>query len=178
MSEIDWSKAPDGATHFVPKKYEWDAAVFWRMEGEKGVEAWAVTAGGLVHYREPVWTEDGFIGAIPRPTNQEWDGGLPDVGTVCEYQLEHDEPHDEWSRCVIEFVGDRHVVAKCWPDEAMPELEQCFTKREVKFRPLKSKKERQREELVNLISYHPIYKNAVVRLADDILSRYRLEEKR
>ena len=101
---------------------------------------------------------------------------FPDVGTVCEYQLKHDEPN-EWSRCVIEFIGDRHIVAKCWPDETMPEFEQCFKKREVKFRPLKSKQDRQMDELVKLISYHPIYKNAAVSLADDILSRYTLEPK-
>lgn len=114
---------------------------------------------------------------IPRPTKQEWDGGLPGSGTICEYQLKHDEPNDEWSKCVIEFVGDHHVVAKCWPDETMPELEQCFKKREVKFRPIKSKKERQREELSALCDDYIKRDDYGYNLADAILSRYNLEKK-
>jgi len=108
-----------------------------------------------------------------------WAGGLPAAGTICEYQLEHDEPHDEWSKCVIEFIGDRHIVAKCWPDETMPELEQCFKKREVRFRPLKSQHERQREELYEFVSdaIEQGYRCPVLDAVDAILSRYTLEQK-
>ena len=47
----------------------------------------------------------------------------------------------------------------------------------LSIRPLRTKEQRQRDELINLISHHPIYKIAVVNLADDILSRYTLEPK-
>lgn len=93
MSQIDWSKAPEGATHFTPKidgSGIW-CDVFWRIDGYVATEAWQVRPeGGLDHYSYPT----GFDAsrAIPRPV--VWDGtGLPPVGAACEcqYAVEHYE---------------------------------------------------------------------------------------
>ena len=183
MSEIDierlkadadyWDEvAPEGATTYDPTEefgypsfmkntdHEWK--YFSRVH-----QKWIPCTGGEI---------DQFI---HRPSKQEWDGGLPPVGVECEYQLKHDEPH-KWSRCVIEFIGDRHIVVKSWPDETMPEFEQCFKKREVKFRPLKSQQERQREELVDTVCSPGFLSkdgSASWEIADAILSQYTLEPK-
>lgn len=95
-----------------------------------------------------------------------WENGLPPVGTACEYQLEHDEPCDEWSRCTIEFVGDEYIVASCWPNGTTLVLEQCFTKREVKFRPIKPKQQHLRDELIERLCNESSV--ITVNLAEDI----------
>lgn len=92
---IDWSKAPDGATHYAPKLEENDfwCSVFWRMENGVGVEAWSIDnrTGELHHFNRPTWIETTAKRLVPRPAacahaSTTWDGqGLPPVGTVCEF---------------------------------------------------------------------------------------------
>lgn len=80
MTNIDWSKAPEGATHYQPvNKYlrsSWIkivSGVYWfRM---KDSNAWSFYDGPLENLGE----------LVQRPT--AWTGeGLPPVGTVCEHQ--------------------------------------------------------------------------------------------
>lgn len=181
MSEIDIERLkvdpslwPDRATHYSSIN-----GIFYKVEdGKVYLKACGTWLASM--HDACVFVE--YPDVIPHPTKQEeplpWEGGLPPVGTICEYQLKHDEPHDEWSKCVIEFVGDRYVVTKCWPDETMSELEQCFMKRDVKFRPLKSKHERQREELASTI-FETGYVGEAFKdvVADAVLSRFTLESK-
>lgn len=77
MSEIDWSKAPEGATHWMPESYEWLEG-FWKRTGnanyfyEKGV--WEFSSG------KPF----GHPNLVARPS-LAWSGeGLPPIGVVCE----------------------------------------------------------------------------------------------
>ena len=81
MSEIDWSKAPEGAEYWC--EMQW----FKTIGGEwlvwcHGVNSWAAPA-----YKAP----DNFSwwgSAVGRPIPQ-WNGtGLPPVGTVCEVDHE------------------------------------------------------------------------------------------
>lgn len=79
MSEqIDWSKAPEGATHATARGD--DGFNFWRESSGRLVEFW----GAAIHRVDP----HGFIKnpreCIPRPTTPQWSGeGLPPVGVVC-----------------------------------------------------------------------------------------------
>lgn len=91
MSEgkkIDWSKAPEGATHCTPGDQLRTCTVFWRVVDGIALEAWALSndRGITDHF---TYGKDGCSGfvrdfAVVRP-NQPWTGaGLPPVGTVCE----------------------------------------------------------------------------------------------
>jgi hypothetical protein len=76
MSKIDWSKAPEEATHYNLNNYMFykvvDKEVYIACEGE-----WFVSTHNV----------DDFVKhstVIPRPSKQEWDGkGLPPVGVEC-----------------------------------------------------------------------------------------------
>ena len=87
MSEIDWSKAPEGATH-----YDRDFGFFCNSEGFwSNYNEWhPVCRQG--HY---AWVSDRYI---PRPTKQEWEGGLPPVGEVVT-------PDWSYLRYRVEWVG-------------------------------------------------------------------------
>ena len=107
MSEIDWSKAPEGATHCDPgsSKARW----YRRNEGR-----W--------EYRSPcsgTWMRSNnsapfFDRLKVRPT--QWCGpedGLPPVGTVCEYTASAKVPGDpsEWrSGDQIEILAHRQAL--------------------------------------------------------------------
>ena len=102
--EVDWSKAPEGATH-----YNEDCIYPW-LRGvpvsyfDGGKEVW-------VEYKstDDLWG-DHFFNAVKRP---EWDGsGAPPVGTVCEYRLNG----GAWFTCKIVYMlsgTDDCFVAWC-----------------------------------------------------------------
>lgn len=102
---IDWSSAPEGATHYCPETED-VMAVWFKPSGSKWLFALDQT-----HIRE--WRDflDDFPGEMPiveRPT--PWDGnGLPPVGTVCEV-LNNTLDRPEWERCTILFMGKFKTV--------------------------------------------------------------------
>lgn len=119
MSEIDWSKAPEGTTHWHGGDDEFCPA-FYKVVDGKATHYWTTL--------EPMWRKvtsfDRVIATylmqcLPAPT--PWDGtGLPPVGTVCEI---HGHVHHElrkqpfeWVQCVViahtDFGGDPVAVAK------------------------------------------------------------------
>ncbi|WP_461533460.1 hypothetical protein [Sinomicrobium sp.] len=162
------SVAPLGATHYWLPSGDWyqdcgDFAVAWMS----GAENWGHGFAAFRISRPEI---------IPRPAKKvqevEWDGeGLPPVGVVCEvlhmgktWELVEIVAHVksiDGSKAVWQMIGYNE-----WSGDSAD-----------KFRPLHTPEQRHRDESVKLISYHPIYKNAVVSLADDILSRYTLEPK-
>lgn len=92
MTQIDWSKAPEGATHYGPAvEGEWLECWHKNVNGE-----WL----GWLADGDTRWSTAGNSNSrikqfIPRP--QEWTGsGLPPVGTVCE--VEH---CGKWIKCEI-----------------------------------------------------------------------------
>lgn len=107
LKEVDWSKAPEGATHYNKDYCTWPwlkgtpASYF-----DEGKEVW-------VEYKsdDSDW-ELHFINAVKRP--QEWDGsGVPPVGMVCEYRL---NDYDFWFTCKITYKlsgADDCFVAWC-----------------------------------------------------------------
>lgn len=92
LKEVDWSKAPEGATH-----YNGALGYPWLM----GVPVSFYNGNNWVEYKsdDSLW-EDHFFNAVKRL--QEWDGsGVPPVGTVCEYRLNE---YDIWCKCEIKYV--------------------------------------------------------------------------
>ena len=103
MKEVDWSKAPEGATHYNEAcGYPW----------LRGTPASYFDGNDWIEYKSPnsLW-EDDFFNAVKRPP--AWDGsGVPPVGTVCEYQLNG----GAWFKCKIIYVlsgVDDGFVAWC-----------------------------------------------------------------
>ena len=100
MSDIDWSKAPEGATHFSPKpdkSWIW-CEVFWRFDGDSPSDAWRVEDdGGRTHIMKPSITEECRNRLIERPRPVIWDGtGLPPVGVLIEAR--HKDATPEWAK--------------------------------------------------------------------------------
>lgn len=98
MIEIDWSKAPEGATHYCPGN-----RLFYKFDG---------AGRGQCTSRGARWTscgdrDDYESGELtPRPSSPAWNGeGLPPVNTRCEY-IDSD---GQWIKC--EVVAHRNNAA-------------------------------------------------------------------
>lgn len=142
MSDIDWGGRPDWASHYCV------AHNAWRNEVIDTIDTCC----------------------IPRPTKQEWEGGLPPVGVECEG---YPDERSGFERCLVVWHDpepeiDDHPTLALFEDGG----KYCEPIWCTEFRPLKPQHDRQREELINLISHHPIYKNAVAGLADAIIKFY------
>jgi hypothetical protein len=100
MSEIDWSKAPEGATHAGINE-KGAVGYFYRLPGVLGdYEFWNATID------DAKWSSGKGNPAlpelIPRPS-PAWSGeGPPPAGTVCEYNLKA----GPWFKCEIRYVLD------------------------------------------------------------------------
>ena len=58
-------------------------------------------------------------------------GELPPVGTVCEYL-----PINCWTRCVVEFIGNKYAIL------GVQEFEVCVEIENIDFRPLRTEREK------------------------------------
>ena len=78
----------------------------------------------------------------PNSGGNDWHerGELPPVGTECEY---YRCEHNDWKSCRIEFIGRRVVVMS-----GTNGSEFCRKIAKLKFRPLKTERERAIEEMV------------------------------
>lgn len=148
MSEIDWSKAPAGTTHYQPNINGWQSG-------------WIMAVEGRVFFWHEKWLIDDATldeTAIPRPSQTQWRGpedGLPPVGTVCEAKYA-----EEWHRCtVVAHLKDHRGMTDA---VFQAEDDWDFHQRPEMFRPLKSDKERAveaamgnwcRGEIVNTLEY-------------------------
>lgn len=101
---IDWSKAPECATHLTLPNSPNQRPVFWRVADGKALEAWATENDFSVvrdHFRYGTSGCASFIEwlAIPKPA--PWNGkGVPSVGVTCEYQV----GGGTWFECDIRYV--------------------------------------------------------------------------
>ena len=102
MNEIDWSKAPEGATHYNHTCFDWykvgsHEPSFWNGRAWAPARCW----------------DDRKHDCIQRPTTPSWSGeGIPPVGVVCEYRV-CDGP---WYKCEIRYTvkhPDGGVIAYC-----------------------------------------------------------------
>lgn len=105
MEKIDWDKAPEGATHYMP-------------EQTYCVACWVKVIGGHAFYSYGIKGEewkswggwnDFKLHAIPRPS-PAWNGeGLPPVGTVCEWK---GLLGGYWVECEVVAVSKSQIVLK------------------------------------------------------------------
>lgn len=128
---IDWSLAPDDATHydelaevFCNERGYWCADCYWRAD--PGQEDW-----GTSRY-------------IPRPTST-WNGeGLPPAGTVCEVYFPYDT-NPEWYRVEVMYSSKYMTVLFGDGEENAYTLERVEALR-MKFRPLRTPEQIAAEE--------------------------------
>lgn len=108
---IDWSKAPEDATH-AGATTGLNIHVFYNDIREDKYSYWYDVGDG---WREDVTGNPSCTPLIERPKKQEaWDGvGLPPVNCFCETL---DEDADCWVKVEIyahtEFMGEAHACAK------------------------------------------------------------------
>ena len=101
MSEIDWSKAPEGATH--------RSATAWFKRDEVGV--YLFDAG---MWRLLPWGKSQLDGFWERPS-PAWNGeGLPPVGTVCEALW--NESRNEWLKTKVFGVNEHEQPVHRWEE--------------------------------------------------------------
>lgn len=166
MSDIDvdrlkwdadyWDEygAPENATHVGNR---------WDKQPERGFKpCWYRLGDGAYFYYpenrqwEPCANgEPSHIPTIPRPPKKaqegEWDGeGLPPVGTVCKG---YPDERSGFERCLVVWHDpepeiDDHPTLALFEDGG----KYCEPLWCTEFRPLKPKHERQREELMVLVS--------------------------
>jgi len=118
---IDWSKAPEGATHYVQESGHWymvavDAAKYWNP----WTSMWA---------NSELW-EKRVMNAIPRPQPTPWScEGLPPVGEVCEMQ----DDKSEWVKVTI--IANHAGFAHGWDS-----VHECayFSPHLCEFRPIRT----------------------------------------
>lgn len=170
MCDIDWAKAPEGATHYDPTDRCEDSQ--WMMKVSE--RAWCFYDGDdweSIDYSEVAHQ---LCEYIPRPTKQEWEGGLPPVGWEGEYT----KPSGfvgrtcVWRWCVVVAHDLGGALIRTDKDKY-----HLLTVPEYEFRPLKSQQERQREDLALLCDMYIRGDEYGHNLADAILSRYNLEPK-
>jgi len=169
------SVAPEGATH-------------WDMEAELFVSPTHVYTLGGKQQRQFRRTLSSFGRYIPRPPKKaqevEWDGdGLPPVGVECEF-IHPGITYEGWQIGTIKAYFDDRVAIKSnpsiWPACGYAVI---LIDEELKFRSLKPKHERQREELKAFLSESVCSSNGMNKrqimgdLTDAILSKYNLEQK-
>ena len=109
MNEIDWSKAPEGATHYLAenKKHGWFACWYkygsneWLCMSDSNRHGW-IADNDDVELFEPM--------LIKRPTTPSWSGeGLPPVGVVCEWK---EKTGFQWVSAEVLFISESSVVMK------------------------------------------------------------------
>lgn len=146
--KVDESLWPEGATHFVAGGSVF-SDVFWRVEDDAGVEAWAVGMSELVHYPDPFWPYESLPKMIPRPAKTqapEWYGEFPPpIGSACECTFAI-ERNDRWHKGEvvlhgIDPEGRRYFVVDTGA------YQPCF-RSVARVRPIRTKERRERDETI------------------------------
>lgn len=127
---IDWSKAPEGATHF----YIVNKGFYKFTPEQTGFFSWSgfePSGRGLDFY--PAGS------MIPRP--EAWTGeGLPPVGTVCELSSQG----ADWGIGTIQYTADNVIVWR-WENQAAGQA--CaYYKYEIDIRPVRTPEQIAAEE--------------------------------
>lgn len=113
---IDWSKAPEGATHFEAARDESECDVFWRVKDGVALQVWRLTpwkkdpSEQVETFTYSLKGCDDFDAsrAVPRPVS--WSGeGLPPVGTACEWL---DPGSHRWLPVEIVFLSSWVIVVR------------------------------------------------------------------
>jgi hypothetical protein len=139
MTDIDWSKAPEGATHKHP--FGW----YKRVD-----DKWFFTPLGMSDWKQSIhqWTDSEFLAV--RPTEQPaWNGeGNPPIGTEVEYKA---GIYEAWEKGKILAYHDKFV----WVLEGHDNEPCTYALSELEFRPIKSDRDQQIDALLSVIQTLP-----------------------
>ncbi|MCY0330106.1 hypothetical protein [Pseudomonas aeruginosa] len=166
---IDWSKAPEGTTHYHIAE---DINPWRKIEGTVAYEHYSGKWLRVNSFNEGCM--HGYYVPIPQET---WDGqGLPPVGTVCEYS------HMIWPEyrpCEIRYISEESLVAY---DDAQ---EQFYRTCDMLFRPIRTleqiaaeEREKAALEMAALMSGHEDRSKDCFKVLGEILydAGYRRQE--
>lgn len=163
---IDWSKAPEGATHWGAGRDGW-AEAFYKQDADGNWLTHPAHFFGEWHGDPTVhadWPKR-LSSLVERPNPKEWNGaGLPPVGMVCEVE----DADGNWHECEIlaHHLGD--AVFSPDPDypygayDGMPE---------GRFRPLRTPEQIAAEEREKALKEMAgiVFSACGTILADDVL---------
>ena len=125
--QIDWSKAPEGATHYFPPTEE------WYMAGN----GWAPLVWTGMWCKAFQFSERKHK-CVQRPTTPSWSGeGLPPVGVVCEVAPDNSLwgfSTLEIRKCLVIAYHDDFV----WLDTFVPGIPVATRVDKVTFRPIRT----------------------------------------
>jgi len=136
MSDIDWSTAPEGATHF-----EVGSENPWEKHGDGNPMFFAE--------RRNRWLALGPVDVsarVARPVVTTWEGGgFPPVGTVCKYRfMTTNKGGDTTHSGTCEILGYRHNIVWIAPTCAKQKIVALDV---VEFTPIKTERERVIDEI-------------------------------
>ena len=121
MNEIDWGKAPEGATHYNHTYFDWykvgsHEPSFWNGRAWEPARFW----------------DDRKHDCIQRPTTPSWTGeGRPPVGVVCEANFV-----GRWTEFEMRYYGESYVIFKTHYEVQRTRID--FDTCGVKFRPIRT----------------------------------------
>lgn len=159
--EIDWSKAPEGATHYAGD------------DGARNKWLKVKPSGSVFHHDGHSWIkypegspfrESHLRGSIARPEIAEWNGeGLPPAGTVCEAW----HMGSEQGVVEVRYSGECMVL---W--SVSRKHEQCSASQNYTFKVLRTPEQMAEEERLHNV------RNActdISRTLDDLRGRTKVE---
>lgn len=142
MSEIDWDKAPEGATHWELESY--GASAGW-MRNDGGEWFFLSSEGRWLKHIISNVSAERLANMIKRPS-PAWSGKcLPPAGVVCEW--EHEANKGAWHKAEIKYIGSAYVIVADFAG-----IEQHYYLRSMKFRPIRTPEQiaaAEREAAVN-----------------------------
>lgn len=108
MSKVDWSLAPEGATHKVPK------GCWYKIDGDQ-VFCWSNTGNWSGPYPIRQYQDGSMEEMVKRqkqPITWSGDGSIP-MGA--EVEIHHSCWNaSEWIKCKIMYMSDAYVIVNHW----------------------------------------------------------------
>jgi hypothetical protein len=128
MTGIDWSKAPEGATHWEPKGQH--AESWMRLDGD----VWFFRSVDTDRWCQSFVENPRISRMMLRPQPSAWNGtGLPPAGTVCEVNVKG----ELWARAEIKYQG-KNITVWLWESESTTQAEFAKDPISLGFRPIRT----------------------------------------
>lgn len=140
--KIDWSKAPEGATHWEPESDGWNSS--WMMLSGGGWHWWSSSSEDWM--KCPSIKESRVSLMIPRPA--AWTGeGLPPAGALCEALIPH-HPEPLWVEVTVlaHWTSPQGLIYS-W----VAERDAFYPPGEFRFRPIRTPEQIASEEALEEI---------------------------
>ncbi|QPZ69378.1 hypothetical protein [Pseudomonas aeruginosa] len=172
---IDWSTAPEGATHWEPKSYYF--AEGWMRKVGNEWSFWSEVSESWVRGTLTCNVSGEREAKFEARPQESWDGqGLPPVGTVCEYKYTH---WPEYHKCEIRYISAASLIVY---DHGQ---EQYYRTCDMLFRPVRTleqiaaeEREKAALEMAALMSGHEDRSKDCFKVLGEILydAGYRRQE--